>query len=441
MRHGARSIVAGVAGACALGLAWGLIAAPPAAAARGSVNVGVSPGHGGPQTVFTATAHMTANTPGGCVGGQADFAFDNQPVGSAPLDQGCTASVQIQVPLGTPPGVHKVRGTVSGAAGSASGSANFTVDAAPVTSSKSQPSSSATTSGTSSSSSSSPPPPSWSNSTTPVKPWTAPPFARQPIPTSFGPCDTSGPHATAPDKSFIMVPAYAAGAHPANTGSTLITEPSPGALPITSVGPAGMVPPFLGDGRHPYQYLEVLQPIDPNVSSKLRLAAAAGEPFSCVHVESFGGPGSGYGYLAYALKESLVISVQDANPDGTPFQSPTPTAAPSTPVPASSAPGKAPAAPAAPAATPAVPKAKFEKVVLGYTSLTWEYQEAAGAQAPVHRGAGTIVPPPPSSPLSYSNLVFAFGGLVAATVALMFAYHSRRRDLARRARRQRATHA
>jgi hypothetical protein len=59
----------------------------------------------------------------------------------------------------------------------------------------------------------------------------------------------------------------------------------------------------------------------------------------------------------------------------------------------------------------------------------------------VHRGAGTIVAPPPSSPLSYSNQVFAFGGLVAAAVALMFAYHSRRRDLARRARRQRATHA
>ena len=91
--------------------------------------------------------------------------------------------------------------------------------------------------------------------------------------------------------------------------------------------------------------------------------------------------------------------------------------------------------------TPAAPKAKFEKVVLGYSSLSWEYQEAAGgAQAPIHRGAGTIVPPPPPAPLSYSNLVFAFGGLVAAAVALMFAYHSRRRDLARRQRRRRATH-
>jgi hypothetical protein len=201
-----------------------------------------------------------------------------------------------------------------------------------------------------------------------------------------------------------------------------------------------MVPPLLGDGRHPYQYLEVLQPIDPNVSTKLRLGAAAGEPFACLHVESFGGPGSGYGYLSYALKDALVISVQDANADGSPFQTATPTAGPTSaaPPPSSSAKGK-PAAP--PPATPAAPKAKFEKVVLGYTSLTWEYQEAAGAQAPVHRGAGTIQPPAPAPPLSYSNLVFAFGGLVAATVALMFAYHSRRRDLARRARRQRASHA
>src|SRR2546423_1712223 len=337
MRHGARSIVAGVAGACALGLVWGLIAAPPAAAARGSANVSVSPNHGGPQAVFTATLHLTTNTPGGCQGGQADFAFDSQPVGSAPLDQSCSATAQIQVPLGAAPGAHKVRGTVNSPAGSASGSANFTVDATHTTSSPSSSTATTSTSSTSSPSFSTPPP-SWSNSTTPVAPWTAPPFKSQPIPTSFGPCDTSGPHAPAPDKSFLMVPAYSAGAHPANTGSTLITEPSTGALPITAVGPAGMVPPLLGDGRHPYQYLEVLQPIDPNVSPKLRLAAAA-------------------------------------------------------------------------------------------------------TRAPVPRGAGPIARPPPSSPLSYSNLVFAFGGLVAATVALMFAYHSRRRDLTRRARRQRATHA
>ncbi|NUR25080.1 MAG: hypothetical protein HOV83_04405, partial [Catenulispora sp.] len=242
-------------------------------------------------------------------------------------------------------------------------------------------------------------------------------------------------------KSFLMIPSYSAGEHPKNTGSTLISEPATGALPITSVGPAGMVPPLLGDGRHPYQYLEVLQPIDPNVSTKLRLAAAAGEPFTCLHVESFGGAGSGYGYLSYALKDALVISVQDANADGSPFQTETPTAPPTTPAPSTSAPAKGkPAAPAS-SAPPAGPKAKFEKVVLGYTSLTWEYQEPSGAQAPVHRGAGTIQPPAPAPPLSYSNLVFAFGGMVAATVALMFAYHSRRRDLARRARRQRASHA
>src|SRR4051794_2466379 len=159
MRHGARSIVAGVAGACALGLAWGLIAAPPAAAARGSANVGLSPNHGGPQAVFTATLHLTTATPGGCLGSQADFVFDNQPVGSAPLDQSCSAGVQIQVPLGAPAGTHKVRGTVNGPTGSVSGSSNFTVDAGPATSSKTQ--STATTSPSTSSPSSSARP-SWS---------------------------------------------------------------------------------------------------------------------------------------------------------------------------------------------------------------------------------------------------------------------------------------
>ena len=205
-----------------------------------------------------------------------------------------------------------------------------------------------------------------------------------------------------------------------------MSEPPTGALPILSVGPAGMLPPQLGDGQHPYKYLELMETIDPNVSSKLRLAAAAGEPFGCLHVESFGGPGSGYGYLSYALKDATVISVQDANQDGSPFQTAEPSvAAPSTPVPATSGKptgketgkGKAPAA--APPAAPPTPTAtaKVEKVVLGYSSLTWEYQEAAGgAQAPIHRGAGTIVPPPPPAPLSYSNLVFAFGGLVAAAV-------------------------
>ncbi|WP_344658170.1 hypothetical protein [Catenulispora subtropica] len=432
MRRGARSIVTGVAGACALGLAWGVAAASPALAARGSGSMVLSPSHGNAQTVFTATFHLSGNNgPGACVGAQVDFAFDNQPVGSAPMDGSCSASAQMQVPLGATPGGHKVRGTVSGGT-AASANATFTVDGGP------SPTSTTPTSTTSSTKSA---PPSWANSTTPYIPWTAPAFRSQAIPTSTGPCDTSGPHAPAADKGFLMIPAYSAGDHPKNTGSTLISEPASGALPITSVGPAGMVPPLLGDGRHPYQYLELLETIDPNVSPKLRLGAAAGEPFSCLHVESFGGPGSGYGYLSYALKDALVISVQDVNADGSPFVVATPTAAPSTPVPASSpaAKGGKPAAPAP--STPAGPKAKFEKVVLGYTSLTWEYQEPSGAQAPIHRGAGTIQPPAPAPPLSYSNLVFAFGGLVAATVALMFAYHSRRRDLARRARRQKASHA
>ncbi|WP_344670924.1 hypothetical protein [Catenulispora yoronensis] len=431
MRRGARSIVGGVAGACAVGLVLGVAAATPAQAARGSGSVSLSPNHGSAQSVFTATFHLNGNAaPGACLGAVVQFAFDNQPVGSAPLDGSCSASSSMQVPLGASPGAHKVRGTASGAT-SATATANFTVDPAPG-SSTSPPSSPSTSTRQA--------PPSWSNSTTPVTPWTAPPFAAQAIPTSTGPCDTSGPHAPAPDKGFLMIPAYSAGAHPKVPGSTLITEPASGALPIVTVGPAGMVPPLLGDGRHPYQYLELLEPLDDNVSPKLRLAAAAGEPFGCLHVESFGGAGSGYGYLSYALKDALVISVQDANADGTPFQTATPTAAPSTPVPAatSSVKGKAPE-PAKSSATG--PKAKFEKVVLGYTSLTWEYQEPSGAQAPVHRGAGTIQPPAPAPPLSYSNLVFAFGGLVAATVALMFAYHSRRRDLARRARRQRASHA
>ncbi|NUP51984.1 MAG: hypothetical protein HOW97_32390 [Catenulispora sp.] len=399
----------------------------------------LSPTHGGAQTIFIATFHLTTSGgPGACLGSQVQFAFDSQPVGSAPLDASCSASAQMQVPLGATPGVHKVRGSVSGGATSASGTANFTVDNGTTPPPSTGPSTPATSATTSTSTSSAPP--SWSNSTTPYVPWTAPPFVSQAIPTSTGPCDTSGPHAPAADKGFLLVPAYSAGAHPKTTGSTLITEPASGALPITALGPAGMVPPLLGDGRHPYQYLELLQPIDDNVSPKLRLAAAAGEPFGCLHVESFGGPNSGYGYLSYALKEALVISVQDANPDGTPFQEATPTAPPSTPAPPAS-PAKGAKAPPASPPPPAAPKAKFEKVVLGYTSVVWEYQEAAGAQAPIHRGSGTIQPPAPSPPLSYSNLVFAFGGLVAATVALMFAYHSRRRDLARRARRQRASHA
>src|SRR5262249_12993846 len=148
-----------------------------------------------------------------------------------------------------------------------------------------------------------------------------------------------------------------------------------GALPIMSVGPAGMIPPALGDGRHPYQYLELMEAIDPNVSPKLRLAAAAGEPFGCLHVESFGGAAAGYGDLSYALKDATVISVQDANQDGSPFQTAQPTAAsiPTTPTPAakSSVKGKA-VKPPAPKPTPAAPKAKFEKVVLGYSSLSWE---------------------------------------------------------------------
>jgi type VI protein secretion system component Hcp len=437
MRRGARSIVAGVAGACAAGLLWSVVAAPGAFAARGSGSLVLSPTHGGPQTVFTATFRMTGNGgPGACLGAQVGFTFDNQPVGSAPLDASCSASAQIQVPLGAAPGAHRVHAAVSGGA-SAGGTSTFTVDNGATTPSTTTATTAPTTTTTTSTSSA---PPSWSNSTTPYPGWTAPPFASQPIPTSTGPCDTSGQHATAPDKGFLLIPAYSAGAHPKSAGSTLITEPASGALPITGLGPAGMVPPLLGDGRHPYQYLELVQPIDDNVSPKLRLAAAAGEPFGCLHVESFGGPGSGYGYLSYALKDALVISVQDSNPDGTPIQQALPTAAPATPAPASSPPANGKPA-AGPPSTPAPPKAKFEKVVLGYTSLVWEYQEAAGAQAPIHRGSGTIQPPAPSPPLSYSNLVFAFGGLVAATVALMFAYHSRRRDLARRARRQRASHA
>jgi len=424
MRHRARSIVAGVAGGCLATLTVGVLAASPAAA-RGSASLALSPNHGSASAVFTASFHVNApGGPGACLGGQVSFTFDNQPVGSAGLDQTCTASASIQVPLGATPGPHRIHAAASGGP-SGSANANFTVDGAPTNPTSSTPPSSSL--------------PSFGNTTTSVTAWTAPPFTSQAIPTTTGPCDNTGPHATAADKGFLMIPAYSAGAHPANTGSKLVVEPAPGQLPIRSVGPDGMVPPQLGDGRHPYQYLELMEGIDPDISAKLRLAAAAGEPFGCLDVESFGGANSGYGYLSYALKDALVISVQDANPDGTPFETPAPPPGESTPSPSDSKGAKPPAASAEP--KPAA-KAKFEKVVLGYTSLQWEYQEAAGgAQAPIHRGAGTITPPAPSAPLSYANLIFAFGGLVAATVALMFAYHSRRRDLARRERRQRASHA
>lgn len=431
----ARSVVAGVAGTCLVAVAMGVLAATPAQA-RGSASLTLGPNNGAPNTPFTASFHL--NVPGGpnaCLGGSVTFTFDSTPVGSAGLDQACNASAQMAVPGGATPGGHKVRGTASGAAQNASAAATFTVTGGPPTT----PSSGATPPGSSA-------PQSWQNSTTPYPGWTAPPFASQVIPTSTGLCGTAGPHAAAPDKGFLQIPAYSVGIHPANTGSKIITEPAAGALPILSVGPGAMVPPQLGDGRHPYQYIELMENIDPNVSPKLRLAAAAGEPFGCLHVESFGGPNTGYGYLSYALKDATVVSVKDANQDGSPFETAEPSVpAASTPAqapPGAKTTGKAKAPVPAPTPTPAAPKAKYEKVVLGYSSLSWEYQEAAGgAQAPIHRGAGTIVPPPPPAPLSYSNLVFAFGGLVAAAVALMFAYHSRRRDLARRQRRRRATHA
>lgn len=442
IQRSARSVVAGVAGACLVSVAMGVLAATPAQA-RGSASLVLGPTGGAPNSPFTASFHL--NVSGGsnaCAGGSVAFSFDSTPVGSAGLDQSCSATVALTVPGSAGPGPHKIRAVSNGAAQNASATATFTVSAGPSTATTSPTGATPTTPTQSAS-------PSWSNSTTPYPGWTAPPYASQVIPTSTGPCGTAGQHAAAADKGFLQIPAYSAGAHPASTGSKVITEPAAGALPILSVGPSGMVPPQLGDGRHPYQYLELMETIDPDTSSKLRLAAAAGEPFGCLHVESFGGPGSGYGYLSYALKDATVISVQDANADGSPFQTALPTAAvASTPAPAPPAKttpkGKAAAPAPAPTPTPAAPKAKFEKVVLGYTSLSWEYQEAAGgAQAPIHRGAGTIVPPPPPAQLSYSNLVFAFGGLVAASVALMFAYHSRRRDLARRQRRRRAssTHA
>ncbi|ACU69746.1 hypothetical protein Caci_0811 [Catenulispora acidiphila DSM 44928] len=432
IQRSARSVVAGVAGTCLVTVAMGVLAATPAQA-RGSATLTLGPNNGAPGSSFTASFHMSApGGPNACLGATVTFTFDATALGTAGLDQSCAATVSLPVPPAATNGAHKVKAVASGGA-SATANATFTVTGSTATPTTTAPTKTA--------------PPSWSNSTTPYPGWTAPPFASQVIPTSTGPCDTSGPHATAPDKAFLQIPAYSVGAHPANNGSKVIVEPATGALPLVSVGPGGMIPPQLGDGRHPYQNLELMETIDPNVSSKLRLAAAAGEPFGCLHVESFGGTGSGYSYLSFALKDATVISVQDANADGSLFETAAPSVpSASTPAPApggkttGTAKGNAPAAPATP--TPPAPKAKFEKVVLGYSSLSWEYQEAAGgAQAPIHRGAGTIVPPAPPAPLSYSNLVFAFGGLVAAAVALMFAYHSRRRDLARRQRRRKASHA
>ena len=416
----------------------GVLAATPAQA-RGSASLTLGPNNGAPNTPFTASFHL--NVPGGpnaCLGGSVTFTFDSTPLGAAGLDQACNASVQMAVPGGAAPGAHKVRGTAGGAAQNASATATFTVTGGPPSTAvfrAPRPRRAATSA-----------PPSWQNSTTPYPGWTAPPFASQVIPTSTGPCDTAGPHAAAPDKGFLQIPAYSVGAHPANTGSKVITEPAAGALPILSVGPTGMIPPQLGDGRHPYQYLELLENIDPNVSPKLRLAAAAGEPFVCLHVESFGGPNSGYGYLSYALKDATVISVQDANQDGSPFETAEPSApAPSTPAPAASAKttGKAQGAgrDSRPRRRPR-PRRSSRRSCWGTRRCPGSTRRRPAARRRRSTAApGTIVPPPPPSPLSYSNLVFAFGGLVAAAVALMFAYHSRRRDLARRQRRRRATHA
>lgn len=412
-----RALATAAAVVCTATVSWSVLAASPAFAARASATLQLSPSRGAGNATFAATFKVNgANNQ--CPGGQVDFAFDSQPVATAAIDPfSCTASAAMQVPLGAPPGAHKVKGTLTGGSTSASASATFTVDQGPPTqpsSSNTQPSSSAATT---------PTVPTWSNTITPTTPWNPPPFAPQQLNTSFGPCDTQGAHAKNPAGDVLVVPSYAAGAHPAAVGSTLVNEPLTGSLPIASVGPAGMLPPRLG--VDPYQSLEVLEPIDPVVSPKLRLAAAAGSPFGCVQVEAFGPPGSGYGYLVYALKNALVISAQDVNADGSPFVPPSPT------TPSPSAAGKGPAPTPAPA-----PKPKYERLVLGYSSVSWEWQEAAGGdKAPLHRGAGSVQPAPPAPPLSYSNLAFAFGGLVAATVALMFAYHSRRRELLRRVRR------
>lgn len=440
LRLGAAALAVGLGA-----LSWGMYAAGPASAALGRATLGLSPSSGPADTVFGATFHISGSA--NCAG-QVTFSFDGQPVGSAGLDGGCSASTSIQVPLGSAAGAHHVRAVAS--TGATAG-ATFTVSDGGSTGGPPPP--------TQPTSSQAPPPNQqssnsfdttsqmvsyYNNYTTPTTPWTAPAFAPQPIPgVTPGPCDTTGPHATAPNKSFLSIPSYSVGTHADSALNASVSEPGSGALPILGISPSSMLPPQLGVA--PYQSLEILETIDPNVSPKLRLAAAAGEPFPCLQVETFGAPGSGFGYLVYALKGALVISVQDANADGSPFVVSLPTVA-SVPTPAaspsSSKPGakKTPAAPPSTTPSSTAPKAKYEVLKLGYTSIQWEYQDAGGANAPAHRGTGTITPPPPRAQLSYANLVFAFGGLVAATVALMFAYHSRRRDLDRRARRRAARH-
>ena len=312
------------AAALALGmgaLSWSMYAAGPAAAAGGRGSLSLSPNNGPADTTFTATFHLsgTAN----CAGA-VQFSFDGAPVSSAGIGGDCSASASIQVPLGASGGAHRVR-AVDGIIAAA---ATFTVDGGggqPPTNPQPPASNTGQNPGQQKTTTTSLLINYWNNNKTPTTPWTAPPFAAKPASgVTPGPCDTTGPHAPSADKSFLSIPAYSVGASTADPGGS-VSEPTVGALPILSVGPQSMLPPQLGVA--PYQSMELMEPVNPAISPKLRLAAAAGEPFSCLQVETFGAAGSGYGYLVFALKGALVISVQDANADGTPFVQTLPTVA------------------------------------------------------------------------------------------------------------------
>src|SRR5260221_3815096 len=238
-RFNARSVGAGVAALCVAALSWGVMTASPASA-RATASMSLSPAHGSGSTTFSALFRVSG-TAVNCFGGQVDFAWDGQPISAAPLDQAsCTATAVMQVPLGAQARQHKVKSSLTGGSGTATASATFTGDqVTPPSSSSSatQPSSS------SSSSPTSPTSPVWSNTITPTTPWNPPPFAPQQLPSTSGPCDTHGPHATASANDVMVIPAYAAGAHAAATGSTLVSEPLAGRLPIVAGGPPAVTPP------------------------------------------------------------------------------------------------------------------------------------------------------------------------------------------------------
>ena len=104
----------GLATLCAIPLAAG----SPAAAAPGEPapigTVGLTPTHGPPGAPISATYHLVGMQ-GHCPA-RSDFAFDNKPVGSAPVvaaDKACLYTLRFVPPAGTAAGNHYVSAKAS----------------------------------------------------------------------------------------------------------------------------------------------------------------------------------------------------------------------------------------------------------------------------------------------------------------------------------------